>query len=313
MSSTSPTAIPTKGVSSTRQRDPSRPASVAALLFALAFAIAPSASAQNGNDDGSAGKSALAETKQETENEATPAKEANAPTNDTTSEESAEKKSVLVLDFNFGEGIRKDNAKVLTQEVATILAKDKTIRVQTMEDSRVTLGVDAQKQLLGCDQSSCLAEIAQAMGTDMLLFGRLDRIGDQVTLQMTLLESTDARPLVRSSAKDKDVASILKRMDVVLLETKAALNPALEVESQSSGLSPLLLAGGASVGLGAALAVGGAIVGGVAFAQMADAKNSVDDRNFARTVLFLPAVIAGGVGVLALGAGGAITGLGLIE
>lgn len=220
--------------------------------------------------------------------------------------------SVLVLDLKYGDGITKDNAYVMTQEVATELARDTEVRVQTVEDSRVTLGVEAQKQMVGCDETSCLAEIAQAMGTDMLLFGRLDRVGDQVTLQLTLLDAATAQPKERVSAKDKDVASILVRMNSVLLNTKRAINPNVVIEEPPP---PLLLYGGlAGAGVGAAVMVGCAIAGAIAYAQMTNFEvHSAATRNQTRDLFFWPAVAIGSVATAAVVAGGVVAVVGMSE
>jgi hypothetical protein len=47
-----------------------------------------------------------------------------------------------------------------------------------MDDVRAMLDLEAQKQLAGCDADSCLSEIAEALGADVLITGSLARVGD---------------------------------------------------------------------------------------------------------------------------------------
>lgn len=222
----------------------------------------------------------------------------------------AEAVSVLVMDLKYGQGITKDNATVLTREIATELAKVQNVRVQTTEDARVILDVDAQKQLIGCDETSCLAEIASAMGTDTLMFGRLDRVGSKVTLQLTLLDANRATPLSRSSAKDDDVTSILVRMDAILLDAKKKLNPAYE---SPATLTPLMLGGGIGIILGSIALVGGAAAATLGYSQMTDLEASKSSREASRSTLFWPAVGVGVLGGALIFAAAAVTAVEMSE
>lgn len=227
-----------------------------------------------------------------------------------------QERSVLVMDLTVGASITKDEAAVVTQEIATELSKVPLVRVQTVEDSRVTLGVEAQKQMLGCDDNSCLAEIAQAMGTETLLFGRLDRIGAQLTLQVTLLESSNAQPLVRSSGRADSLTRLLEQVPLLLVDAKKELNPFWEPQpsaSPSSSLSPLLVAGLSAAGLGVVTTAVGAGGSLYAFAQMSNGAVPKADREFHRSFVFWPAVVAVGAGLTLVAAGGAVAMVGVAE
>lgn len=219
------------------------------------------------------------------------------------------------MDLTVGAAVTKDEAAVVTQEIATELSKVPDIRVQTVEDSRVTLGLEAQKQLLGCDDSSCLAEIAQAMGTDTLLFGRLDRIGSQLNFQITLLESNNAQPLVRSSGRADDVTQLLQQVPALLVDTKAQLNPAWAPPppSTTSSISPLLIGGLSAAALGVVTSGAGVAGALFAFSQMADASVAKSNREQLRTLVFWPSLVAVAAGVTLVVTGAGVAAFGVTE
>ena len=65
------------------------------------------------------------------------------------------------------------------------------------KDMVALLGVERQKQLLGCSDaaSSCMAELAGALGADGLVTGQLARIGKSFQLNVKVLAADGSRTL----------------------------------------------------------------------------------------------------------------------
>lgn len=143
------------------------------------------------------------------------------------------------------------------------------VNVVTPRQVASLLGMERQRQLLGCstDQTSCIAEIASALGVDGLVQGeaaKLDSGGFQVSLKV--LWSRDGRPLTVFSGRASDEGALLDLMskgaqlmakdlsegDWVRLTT----TPAQHVIAPAS---PLLPVGLTLIGVG----VVGAVVGTV--------------------------------------------------
>ncbi|MBL8919394.1 MAG: hypothetical protein JNJ54_11070 [Myxococcaceae bacterium] len=80
--------------------------------------------------------------------------------------------------------------------------------VTTSAQVGATLGLERQKQLLGCADSSCLAEIASALGVDVLLTGSLARLGEELQLDAKLVDAKDAATVAVFS-KQVDAESLL--------------------------------------------------------------------------------------------------------
>lgn len=57
------------------------------------------------------------------------------------------------------------------------------------------LDVEAQKQLVGCDDDSCLSEIADSLGVDGVVVGSLARIGDEHIFGLRRIDQRQAKSL----------------------------------------------------------------------------------------------------------------------
>lgn len=86
---------------------------------------------------------------------------------------------VAVYDFELS-GVEPRMGRVVTDSVVAELRKLQHTSVIGMDEVRAMLDLEAQKQLVGCEaDESCLAEIADALGVDVLIIGTLARLEDQ--------------------------------------------------------------------------------------------------------------------------------------
>jgi hypothetical protein len=79
-------------------------------------------------------------------------------------------------------------------------------RVTTSGDMAAILGLERQKQLLGCTDSgsSCLAELASALGVDAVVAGELAKLGATYQLDLKVLSAKDGARLAGWSERLKD-------------------------------------------------------------------------------------------------------------
>ncbi len=76
-------------------------------------------------------------------------------------------------------------ASALVRELRKV---DRTTIV-SMDEVRALIEQEADRQLAGCDESGCLAEIADALGADELVISRLSRVGDEHVLSVRRLDA----------------------------------------------------------------------------------------------------------------------------
>jgi hypothetical protein len=97
-------------------------------------------------------------------------------------------------------GVDPGLASALTEKLV-VLAKRPGLSIVTSRDIALALGVERQRQLLGCDTSGCMAELADALGADVLLRGDLVKSGSSYTLVVKVIRSLDGRELVSDTTR----------------------------------------------------------------------------------------------------------------
>ena len=81
-------------------------------------------------------------------------------------------------------------SRVFADSVVAELRKLERASVISMDEVRAMLAVEANRQAVGCtDDKSCLAEIADALGADVLLSGAVATVGDQRVLSLSCAPS----------------------------------------------------------------------------------------------------------------------------
>ena len=69
--------------------------------------------------------------------------------------------------------------------------------VLSAEEIQTLLEHERDKQLTGCEQESCLAEVADALGADTIVQARLSRVDGGYALSVSALDAVSARPIGR--------------------------------------------------------------------------------------------------------------------
>src|SRR5262245_49290584 len=82
----------------------------------------------------------------------------------------ARARRILVLDFA-SHGVDENIAKTVTSLVAVELGKRGGLEVLSSTDVRAALDMEAARQAAGCDEQSCLAELAGALGVELVAHG----------------------------------------------------------------------------------------------------------------------------------------------
>ncbi|MFZ5438769.1 MAG: FlgO family outer membrane protein [Myxococcota bacterium] len=88
------------------------------------------------------------------------------------------------------------------------------IAVVTAADIQAVISLERQKQLLGCadDASSCMSELAGALGADGVLTGTVVRIGKKFQVNVRIVDARDARPIALFSEqadREEDLFGVL--------------------------------------------------------------------------------------------------------
>jgi hypothetical protein len=85
-------------------------------------------------------------------------------------------------------------ARVVTDSLLFELRKLERVSVIGFDEIRAMLDLEAEKAAMGCDEeSSCLAEIADALGADVLLTGSLAKVGGDHIFGLKALDQREAK------------------------------------------------------------------------------------------------------------------------
>ena len=157
-----------------------------------------------------------------------------------------EKPKLIVMDLAPAGGIDPSLAAAMTEALTAEVSARGFFSVVSSQDVRTMLGQERQKQLLGCSEgaSSCLTELAGALGAPFVLSGTLAKLGDTYQLTLQTLDSTRAQPVSRSVRLGKSIEAL--RDTIPFVSAEATATPLPEPPSRALPIS-LLVAGGVGV------------------------------------------------------------------
>lgn len=205
------------------------------------------------------------------------------------------------------------------------LSQGGRVRVTTPRDVVTVLGVERQRQLLGCadDSTSCLAELAGALGSEGIVMGEVAQVGRVLQLTIKVL-SPGGKPLYSTLRRVKGEEAMLLELDAVALEAVEALSAVLRpvkavVEAPpvkqpevvrtpaepppSPSVGPWVV-----MGVGGAVAIAGGVLQGLAVADFnrlanhsatVEAPAALRDEGKLKQVFGLSLLGAGGAAVIA--------------
>lgn len=109
--------------------------------------------------------------------------------------------SLLLIDLRPIGGIKESVAQVVTKLFLSELSSVQKLRAQALDDFSATLSVETTKDSLGCDDVTCAAELAGALGVDFVGYGEVGQLGDQYTITLSVVGSRDSRVVARASSR----------------------------------------------------------------------------------------------------------------
>lgn len=110
---------------------------------------------------------------------------------------------IVALDLEATGGASKQLAAGLNPILVTELAKREGMSVISQSDVRALLELEADKQALGCDQASCMTDIAGSLGAELLATSTLSKVGADYVVAITLIQVDGAKVIRRSSGRGR--------------------------------------------------------------------------------------------------------------
>ncbi len=120
---------------------------------------------------------------------------------------------LLVLDL-LARGTPPKLAALIGEEVSGALRDTGRFQVVSQEDVRSLLGLEAQRQLMGCEEDSCLTEIAGSLGADQIVTGSSIHLGRATQVRLKRIDAATARVLrdvAVGSASPDELLELVRR------------------------------------------------------------------------------------------------------
>ncbi len=212
----------------------------------------------------------------------------------------------------------------LSDHVAQQLALQ-GLKVVTSSEIAAVLGLERQKQLLGCNDtkvSACMVELANALGSDGLITGSLARVGKRFHVTIKIIASSTGAQLAlfddEVGSEDALVEALTQAAPGLARDVRAHLAPPGEPPASASSVGLRRSWGWAPTVVGAAALVAGGIVAGLGWSRYGALRGGdvasvgADPVGYAQTgkTLQLTGLVVGGLGALIAIAGSLLLGLG---
>lgn len=170
---------------------------------------------------------------------------------------------VAVLQIRALDAAQAKTSELLQEVVLGDLSQHPQLEAIGQSDIAAMLGLERQKQLLGCaeDAASCLAELAGALDADFLVTGVLANLGAQQRLDLKLLDARKNRVSGRefaTAASDAELVTVARQMTARLVTRIPGVTPIPALAPRGVSIPWPAIA----LGVGAAVATGGGVYAG---------------------------------------------------
>jgi hypothetical protein len=164
----------------------------------------------------------------------------------------------------------------LTNLASSLIAGLDRYRVISHQDVVAVLDKEAQAQLAGCDETTCMAEVGNALGAPFLFYATVGRAGSRYVVTTTLIENASARVVQRQAITVASADSVLDALRVATLRT---FGEQAELPRQAAGINWVPF-GIASLAVGVAVMAAGGVGTGLALYWNASAKTATQMQEF---------------------------------
>lgn len=194
-----------------------------------------------------------------------------------------------------------DDARLLQRRFVQELSRADGLQVLGSADLQRLADLSVQQSTAGCDvgADACLAELADAMGAEFVVFSEVGRLGGRVIWQLGLWDQADGKIVARASVDDVDVANLGQHVDDAVATLLVPLHDRGVRYERRAG-SPLVPVGAIVTGVGALAVVTGAVGLGAGAVVVGDTRYDTELRRSFQ---------AAGPALVAVAVGGAVVGI----
>ena len=154
---------------------------------------------------------------------------------------SSTRSRLLVMNLEDKGGVSENTRALLNELLLTEFQHARRFEVFGQADITNMLGLEIQRQLAGCADESCLAEVGGALGVDRAVFGSLGLIDDVFLFNLKLVNLQTARVEARvSESVTGGEAKLIQTARAAVATILARAEPMEEAESPTEPVEPTL-------------------------------------------------------------------------
>ncbi|MFZ5440271.1 MAG: kelch repeat-containing protein [Myxococcota bacterium] len=140
------------------------------------------------------------------------------------------KPSVVVLDVEVSVPNEKLDGAAFTELVVSSVAGTEQFTVISSREVATLIGLERQKQLLGCGEESCMAEVANAIGSNFVLTSSVGRVGETYLVTVKLVDARRSHVAARTTLQADQPNALLAAIWNATQQTLDAYGAALPKE-----------------------------------------------------------------------------------
>jgi hypothetical protein len=194
------------------------------------------------------------------------------------------------------------------------LSADKRLDVISAAEVRRLAELEGERQTIGCNDTSCLAELAGAMGARYVVFGDVGTLGSLVVMNLNLFDGATTQAISRVTVQSEGIGGLPAALPARIKVLAQPLIARIELKGGTTtttttlvgdATAPVVAEGGSAapwivLSSGVGLVVVGGLVDGL---SPTSANGQLDPVDFVGPVGYLGgvAVAAVGFGMLVLG------------
>lgn len=125
-----------------------------------------------------------------------------------------QKPTIIVLELKSqGRSVSKEITQTVGSLLPSYVGQDPRFIVQSGGELREMINLQTEKELVGCEENSCLAELAQALGARFVLFGNMGKLGQLIIINLALFDNVTGQAVARTALQAKrleDLPAVLE-------------------------------------------------------------------------------------------------------
>lgn len=125
-------------------------------------------------------------------------------------------KKFAMLNLVPAAGVDPKLADLITSALVSELRRRPGVSVLAQSDITALVGMERQEMVLGCSEgSSCMAELADALGAERMIHGTVGRVGGELVIEVSSVDTAHARTVAQVSERVRSEGALFDALPAI--------------------------------------------------------------------------------------------------